>query len=99
MIKELINRVDFKPSRYLLRREGDGAGDSGLMLLSINPKTAEEIPNAVVVGACCRVGSPFGRTYEAYDFWTTTPVTELWQIGIDVYGFKTQNSEYVLEIF
>ena len=72
---------------YLLRRTRDGAGDSGLMSLAQIPTydqdtgkivDVEEKHNArPQVGASMRVGSPYGRTFLAQDWWQTTMITEI----------------------
>jgi hypothetical protein len=93
---------------YLLRRTRDGAGDSGLMSLAQIPTfdqdtgkivDVEEIHNArPQVGASMRVGSPFGRTFLAQDWWQTTLITEILEErtedGREYVRFKTGNSEY-----
>jgi hypothetical protein len=99
---------------YLLRRTRDGAGDSGLMSLAQIPTfdqdtgkivDVEEIHNArPQVGASMRVGSPFGRTFLAQDWWQTTLITEILEErteedGTEYVRFKTGNSEYEWEAF
>ena len=93
---------------YLLRRTRDGAGDSGLMSLAQIPTfdqdtgkivDVEEIHNArPQVGASMRVGSPFGRTFLAQDWWQTTLITEILEErtedGREYVRFKTGHSEY-----
>lgn len=92
---------------YSLVRERDGAGDSGNMSLAITPNPngehLYEHNSGPKVGAVMRVGSPYGRTYSAQDWWQTTPVTEIveeWLEG-EVYciRFKTGNSTYVWKHF
>lgn len=51
------------------------------------------------IGVVMQVGSPYGRSYSAQDYWTTTPVTEIVKEWIDDTGrknvkFKTKNSTY-----
>jgi len=99
---------------YLLRRTRDGAGDSGLMSLAQIPTfdmdtgkivDVEEVHNArPQVGASMRVGSPFGRTFLAQDWWQTTLITEILEQrteedGTEYVRFKTGNSEYQWEAF
>ena len=94
---------------YLLRRTRDGAGDSGLMSLAQIPTydqdtgkivDVEEKHNArPQVGASMRVGSPYGRTFLAQDWWQTTLITEILEErteedGREYVRFKTGNSEY-----
>lgn len=87
-----------------LRRERDGAGDSGAMiqLLRIGadgqleskiPKGLEEIEP----GWAVRVGSISARTFSAQDYWTTTLITEILESTEDSVRFKTGNSVYTLE--
>ncbi len=96
---------------YLLQRDRDGAGDSGPMLEQYRrgddgeietriPKDADDIELGWVV----RVGSPYARTYDSQDYWTTTYVTEILDRGVDGEGddarpwtrFRTGNSVYML---
>ncbi len=85
---------------YFLRRTRDGAGDSGPMadIGRYNRDTGKnewERGEKPRVGWCVRVGSPYGRTFVAQDYWTTTPVTEILEERDDGYvRFKTGNSEY-----
>jgi hypothetical protein len=68
----------------------------------------EEYPNMVVaiehnakprVGVVMRVGSPYGRSYSAQDWWQTTEVTEIleeWmEDDIECIKFRTKNSIYI----
>lgn len=96
---------------YGLKRTRDGAGDSGLMSEAYFPDQLDEFGvmkkknNAKPeIGASIRVGSPYSRTYQAFDYWTTTPVTEIleeWTEAREGGGailyvrFKTTNSEYI----
>jgi len=91
---------------YSLRRTRDEAGDSGNMSMALwkDPVSGEieSEHNAVPrVGAAMRVGSYYGRSYSAFDYWTTTPVTEILEERTDpedpnflYVRFKTGNSEY-----
>jgi len=96
---------------YSLRRTRDGAGDSGQMSVALIPIFDEETGKIIrvetihdarpQVGAAMRVGSHYGRSYSEFDYWTTTPVTEILEERIDpddmyylYVRFKTGNSEY-----
>ena len=83
---------------YSLRRTRDGAGDSGPMsqLLRYNEnKELETDHGRPKVGWAMRVGSPYGRSYSAQDYWQTTYITEVNEISENEVHFKTGNSEYV----
>ena len=92
--------------RFSLVRESDGIGDSGVMCEildaeSYTPIAGETYPK---IGCGVRVGSPFGRTYSAQDWWQTTPVTEILEEYINDSGywtvkFKTKNSIYTWKEF
>lgn len=86
---------------YSLRRTRDGAGDSGPMseALRMGEKGIESGGNRPKVGYVMRVGSPYARTYEAQDYWTTTYVTEILEESENYVRFKTGNSEYEWERF
>ena len=94
---------------YSLRRTRDGSGDSGGMSLAQIPTfdqetgkmlDVEQIHNArPQLGASMRVGSIYGRTYAAQDWWQTTLITEILEErteedGTEYVRFKTSNSEY-----
>jgi hypothetical protein len=88
--------------RYSLIRERDGVGDSGLMCEILDAESYKPIPNETYprVGCGVRVGSHYGRTYSAQDWWQTTPITEILEETVDRDGyrivrFKTRNSVYV----
>ena len=88
--------------RYSLIRERDGVGDSGLMCEILDAESYKPIPNETYprVGCGVRVGSHYGRTYSAQDWWQTTPITEIIEETVDRDGyrimkFKTRNSVYV----
>lgn len=85
--------------RYMLVREGDGAGDSGPMcqILDRESYTPIEGETRPRVGCGVRVGSPFARTF-ASDWWQTTVVTEILEEREDYIRFKTRNSIYVWRI-
>ena len=79
-----------------LVRTRDGAGDSGPM-----SEAWKRVDGKFVVvgyrpevGAAIRVGSPYARSYQGQDYWTTTPVTEILEERPGYVRFKTGNSEY-----
>ena len=98
---------------FSLRRERDGAGDSGNMSLAIHLNAGPgdehiyEHGARPQVGAVMRVGSLSARTFSAQDWWQTTPITEIleeWSEDndsntIDCVRFKTGNSTYVWKHF
>ena len=102
---EKIGRVMMHPGKYALRRDRDGAGDSGPLLMShlYNPETKkiEHFQNEIVVGCSIECGSITGRSYSAQDYWLTTPVTEILEVNEDksVVKFKTGNSIYTVKSF
>lgn len=92
--------------RYSLVRDRDGVGDSGLMCQILDSKSYQPIPNTdyPLIGCGVRVGSPYGRTYAAQDYWQTTPITEILEESINDAGywtvkFKTKNSTYTWKEF
>lgn len=92
---------------YSLRRQRDGAGDSGPMSSAVfynENGQPERIENArPFVGAVMVVGSHMGRSHSVQDWWQTTPVTEIvreWtENDVQCVHFKTGNSEYIWEEF
>lgn len=98
--KEITDRVKLNGGIYYLKRERDGAGDSGRMLNAINPNTAQvEATGEIIVGCCVQCGSPFAGTYSKQDWWLTTPVTEILKVNEDAteVEFKTGNSIYTIK--
>ena len=91
--------------RYSLVRDKDGAGDSGPMCEILDPWSYSPIPGDYpMVGFGVRVGSPYGRTYSAQDYWQTTPITEITEESVNDEGFwtvkfKTKNSSYIWKEF
>ena len=88
--------------RYSLIRERDGVGDSGLMCEILDAESYKPIPNETYprVGCGVRVGSHYGRTYSAQDWWQTSPITEILEESVNDLGyrtvkFKTRNSIYI----
>lgn len=100
VVSEPITKAKLEGGRFRLSRVGDRAGDSGSMLVSIDPKTTKPSKNGeIVVGSVVRCGSVIARSYTWQDYWTTTPVTEILEVSEDkkTVKFKTRNSVYVAE--
>lgn len=92
--------------RYSLYRLDGAAGDSGPMSEILDPESYQAIPNEVYprLGYGIRVGSPYGRTFSAQDYWQTTPIQEILEEYIDDEGyshvkFRTTNSIYIWREF
>jgi hypothetical protein len=87
--------------RYSLSRTRDGAGDSGMMLESIDPTTAKRHGEngEVTVGCCLRCGSMYARTMQDQDWWLTTPVTAILEKADDNSWVKvrTRSSDYLVK--
>jgi hypothetical protein len=86
-------------ARFSLVREGDGAGDSGPMSVMFFPEDGNRtIPTSLQdrpqVGGVIRVGSPYGRTYQAQDWWQTSLIEEILEESDDYVRFRTRNSIY-----
>lgn len=97
---------------YHLRRERDGAGDSGPMLTLIKVRKNEKgfwepsrdsEGNLIYehgvkpkIGYCVRVGAIGARSYQFQDYWTTTPVEEILETTENSVKFRTTNSIYTL---
>ena len=89
-----------------LRRVRDGAGDSGSMSMNYPAKwdedqqvwkrdrTKEPVAGRPRLHYACQVGAVIARTYQAQDYWMTTPVTEIIEDRDDYVRFRTTNSEY-----
>lgn len=102
-----------KGARYSLRRERDGAGDSGPMLVPVYWKEVTQDDGTkdyemefgergtIQVGAAVRVGSITARSYQYQDWWQTTAITEILERNEDdtYIKFKTGNSVYELKVF
>jgi hypothetical protein len=99
--KDYMNKVVLNGSQFSLRRDTDGAGDSGPMFNSINPKTEEMTHGVVQVGDCLQCGSVSARSYSYQDWWCTTPVTEILEVNEDntEVKVKTNNSYYTIRAF
>jgi hypothetical protein len=91
---------------YSLFRESDGAGDSGQMSCALYPIYDEKDSDIIVdvkyvhnsppvVGASLRVGSPYGRTMQAQDYWTTTMVAEILDQWVEEPEDKNRRKECV----
>jgi hypothetical protein len=82
---------------YNLRRESDGAGDSGGMSTAIwlDGSEIKFAHNArPVVGVAMRVGAIGARSYQNQDWWQTTVITEILEENDHYVKFKTTNSIY-----
>ena len=83
---------------YSLRRESDGAGDSGGMSLALwigeDGKIQEQYNARPKVGVCLRVGTVFARSYRAQDWWQTSTITEIIEESENYVRFRTGNSIY-----
>lgn len=91
---------------YSLVRTDGTAGDSGPMCQILDSESYQPIPGETYprVGCGVRVGSLFGRTYSAQDWWQTSPITEITKEYVSDEGywtveFKTKNSSYVWKEF
>ena len=70
--------VKLKPGHYYMSREGDGAGDSGTMLRSLDETGKQVGENGELhLGCSIQCGSHFARTMQWQDWWLTTPILEL----------------------
>lgn len=87
--------------RYSLVRLEDGAGDSGPMCEILDFETWKPISGETrpKVGCGVRVGSPYGRTYSAQDWWQCSPVTQVLEERDDYMKFKTRSSTYEWKTF
>jgi hypothetical protein len=82
---------------YNLRRESDGAGDSGGMstALWLDGSEVKFAYNArPVVGVAMRVGALGARTYNPQDWWQTSLITEILEETENYVRFRTGNSIY-----
>lgn len=83
---------------YSLRRERDGAGDSGGMSLALwrgkDGEICREHNARPRVGVILRVGSHSARTYCHQDWWQTTIITEILEERENFVRFRTDNSIY-----
>lgn len=92
-----MKKIKLKGSRFHLSRESDGEGDSGHLLVSINPDTMDSYQNEIRVGCCVQCGSLYARSMQWQDYWMTTPVTEILEVTTNTVKFKTKNSIYIVE--
>ena len=82
----------------------DGAGDSGPIsnIFRRNPNSGEleQKSGRPQLGWGVKVGSPYARSYQAQDWWATTPVTEIVEESDKKVVFKTRSgSTYIWEEF
>ena len=81
---------------YSLMRLEDGVGDSGPMCKVIDFETRTEVlPSRPRIGCIVRVGSPYARSYQAQDFWQTSPVTKIIEDTPEKVIFETLRSTYI----
>lgn len=106
MKKEKLTEVELPVGTYSLRRDYDGAGDSGMLFESLSldgDKNVVVDSKFVRVGSAVKVGSPYARTFEYQDWWMTTPVTEIKEVVENedefIVYFKTKNSDYTLKVY
>lgn len=83
---------------YSLRRESDGAGDSGGMSLALwigeDGQVQEQYNARPKVGVCLVVGTIFARSYSEQDWWQTSTITEILEEKENYVKFRTGNSVY-----
>lgn len=84
---------------YFLRRLSDEAGDCGSMSLAIFPDGRHEHDARPRIGVQLRVGSLYGRTFAAQDWWQTTFITEIVRDEPNQVEFATDDgARYVWQI-
>lgn len=78
--------------RYKLVRERDGRGDSGSMLVAVDPVTGKETGRngEIAVGYAVKCGSFFPSTFGS-DWWMTTAIEEILEKSDTKVKFKTVN--------
>ena len=81
--------VRFKGGPFSLVRSRDDKGDSGQMLISIDPQTQEKVgANGEIWEGCwIRCGSVTARSYEAQDWWMCTPLLKINLTHITIHNF------------
>lgn len=80
-----MNSVKLGPGRYSMFKVDGAVGDSGFMLKSINPETAEQVgeEGEIVVGCRLMCGSTYARSYHHQDWWLTSIVEEIQSVSDD----------------
>lgn len=80
-----MKEVKLQGGKYSLRRDSDQAGDSGPMLISVDPGSwkTESDNGIIMVGMAIRCGSINGRTFASQDWWQTTAVVEILEVVKD----------------
>jgi len=85
-------KVKLSGSRWSVERTRDGAGDSGSMLLALDPKKKFKGPlthqeqlvvgelGEIRVGCAVLVGSYMARSYQHQDWWRTTLVKKITRV-------------------
>jgi len=98
-----IKKVKVRGGRYSLIRNRDGSGDSGMMLISIDPETGKQKGEngEVHLGCCIQCGSPFARSMQWQDWWLTTPVKKILRKtkNSSIIEIETANSTYTVKGF
>lgn len=96
-----MDKIKLVGSRFALIRERDGAGDSGPMMGAFDRTEGKFVGEEfeIIVGHSIRCGSPYARTMQWQDYWTTTPVTEIIEKADDDTWAKvrTGNSIYMVK--
>jgi len=87
--------------KYSLWKTDGTVGDAGMMSQILDGESYQPIPGETYpkVGCGVRVGSHYGRTYQAQDWWQTSPIVEILEETVDDEGyrfvkFRTKNSVY-----
>jgi hypothetical protein len=78
-----MDTIKFTSGQYRLCRIADGMGDSGRMLLALNPQTGspENTENGVIkVGERIICGSHYARSYQFQDWWCCTAVKKIKEV-------------------
>ena len=91
-----MDKISFDSGQYILRREDGHAGDSGGMLISIDPSTLLPVGSNgdVIVGCRIKCGSLYARSYQSQDWWMTSVVKEIKQLADGVALITTRNNRY-----
>lgn len=74
--------MKFKSGRFSLRRIKDAMGDSGGMLISVDPETANLYGENGEIHAGYRImcGSVYARSYQNQDWWMCTEIVEIKEV-------------------
>lgn len=100
MLKNNKNYVIMNEGYYICTRDDDGKGDSGPMLISIDPVTNEAVGKngEIRIGCLVKCGSMLARSYTAQDWWLTSKVIQILKVNKDrtEVKFRTLNSTYTV---